>query len=44
MCLPDVPVDALGREVAVYLNRQGKVLQVSVGDTDTVDLPEFIAP
>ena len=31
----------LGREVAVYLNRQGKVLQVSVGDTDTVDLPEF---
>ena len=31
----------LGREVAIYLNRQGKVLQVSVGDTDTVDLPEF---
>nr|WP_317429302.1 hypothetical protein [uncultured Mitsuokella sp.] len=31
----------LGREVAVYLNRQGKVLQVSVGDTATVDLPEF---
>lgn len=33
--------ELLGREVAVYLNRQGKVLQVSVGDTDTVDLPEF---
>lgn len=33
--------ELLGREVAVYLNRRGKVLQVSVGDTDTVDLPEF---
>ena len=30
-----------GREVAVYLNRQGKVEQVSLGDTVTVDLPEF---
>lgn len=30
----------LGREVAVYLNRQGRVQQVSVGDTATVDLPE----
>ena len=30
-----------GREVAVYLNRQGKVVQVSLGDTATVDLPEF---
>ena len=29
------------REVAVYLNRQGKVMQVSLGDTATVDLPEF---
>ncbi|WP_026766011.1 GTPase HflX [Selenomonas ruminantium] len=29
------------REVAVYLNRQGKVVQVSLGDTATVDLPEF---
>ncbi|MCI7185189.1 MAG: GTPase HflX, partial [Mitsuokella jalaludinii] len=33
--------ELLGREVAVYLNRRGKVLQVSVGDTDTVDLLEF---
>lgn len=31
----------LAREVAVYLNRQGKVLQVSVGDDATVDLPEL---
>ncbi|MGM9539665.1 GTPase HflX [Anaerovibrio sp.] len=31
----------LSREVAVYLNRQGKVLQVSVGDDATVDLPEL---
>lgn len=30
----------LAREVAVYVNRQGKVLQVSVGDDATVDLPE----
>lgn len=30
----------LEREVAVYLNRQGRVLQVSVGDDATVDLPE----
>ena len=29
------------REVAVYLNRQGKVVRVSLGDTATVDLPEF---
>ena len=29
------------REVAVYLNRQGKVVQVSLGDTATVDLPDF---
>ena len=33
----------LGREVAVYINRQGKVVEVSVGDTGTVDLPEFRA-
>ena len=31
---------ALGREIAVYLSRQGRVLAVSVGDTATVDLPE----
>lgn len=31
----------LQREVAVYINRQGKVLQVSVGDNATVDLPEI---
>ena len=29
----------LGREVAVYINRQGKVIQVAVGDNATVDLP-----
>lgn len=33
--------EVLGREVAVYLNRQGKVVQVSVGDNATVDLPEI---
>ena len=33
--------DLLGREVAVYINRQGKVVQVSVGDSGTVDLPEL---
>ena len=32
--------DALGREIAVYLSRQGRVLAVSVGDNTTVDLPE----
>ena len=31
----------LQREVAVYINRQGKMLQVSVGDDATVDLPEI---
>lgn len=30
----------LGREIAVYLSRRGRVLAVSVGDTATVDLPE----
>ena len=33
--------EILDREVAVYINRQGKILQVSLGDTATVDLPEF---
>lgn len=33
--------DTLDREVAVYVNRQGKVVQVSLGDADTVDLPEI---
>ena len=32
--------DILDREVAVYMNRQGKIVQVSLGDADTVDLPE----
>ena len=32
-----------GREVAVYLNRRGKVVDVSVGDTRTVSLPAFAA-
>jgi GTPase len=34
---------ALDREIAVYINRQGKILQVSVGNNATVDLPEFKA-
>ena len=33
--------ELLNREVAVYINRQGKILQVSLGDADTVDLPVF---
>ncbi len=33
--------ELLEREVAVYINRQGKVVQVSVGDTATVDLPQI---
>ena len=32
--------ELLDREVAVYINRQGKIVQVSVGDSATVDLPE----
>lgn len=32
--------DILDREVAVYMNRQGRIVQVSLGDADTVDLPE----
>lgn len=35
--------DLLDREVAVYISRQGKIVQVSVGDNSTVDLPEFKA-
>lgn len=31
----------IGREVAVYINRRGKVVQVSVGDLKTVSLPEI---
>lgn len=31
----------IGREVAVYINRQGKVRQVSIGDDVTVELPEI---
>ncbi len=31
---------ALNREVAVYVNRRGSVVQVAVGDTRTVSLPE----
>ena len=33
--------DLLNREVAVYISRSGKIQQVSVGDTGTVDLPVF---
>ncbi len=33
--------DLLDREVAVYISRQGKIVQVSVGNNSTVDLPEF---
>ena len=35
--------ELLDREVAVYINRQGKIVQVSVGDSATVDLPELQA-
>ncbi|MCR5176367.1 MAG: GTPase HflX [Anaerovibrio sp.] len=31
----------LGREVAVYINRKGMVVQVSVGDDATVELPDI---
>ncbi|WP_297966082.1 GTPase HflX [uncultured Anaerovibrio sp.] len=31
----------LGREVAVYINRKGAVVQVSVGDDATVELPDI---
>jgi len=30
---------ALGREIAVYINRRGQIIQVAVGDTRTVTLP-----
>ena len=30
----------LNREVAVYCNRRGRVMAVSLGDSYTVDLPE----
>ena len=33
----------LEHEVAVYINRRGKVVSVSVGDTATVELPAFAA-
>ncbi|ORT98978.1 GTP-binding protein HflX [Anaerovibrio sp. JC8] len=33
--------DILGREVAVYINRKGTVVQVSVGDDATVELPDI---
>ncbi|HWR07350.1 GTPase HflX [Sporomusa sp.] len=32
--------ELLNREVAVYINRRGSVVQVAVGDTKTVSLPE----
>lgn len=30
-----------GREISVYINRRGKVIDVSVGDLSTVSVPEF---
>lgn len=33
--------ELLGREVAVYISRQGRVVQVALGDVATVDLPEL---
>ncbi len=32
--------ESLNREIAVYINRRGNVVQVAVGDTKTVSLPE----
>ena len=32
--------DQLNREVAVYINRRGNIVKVSVGDTNTVTLPK----
>ncbi|MGL5514493.1 MAG: GTPase HflX, partial [Sporomusa sp.] len=32
--------DQLNREVAVYINRRGNIVKVSLGDTKTVTLPE----
>ncbi len=31
------------REIAVYINRRGKIISVNIGDTNTVSLPEFEA-
>lgn len=31
----------IGREIAVYINRRGKILQIAVGNTKTVNLPEL---
>lgn len=31
----------INREIAVYIHRRGKILQVAVGDTKTVSLPEL---
>ena len=33
--------EMINREVAVYINRQGKVMQVAIGDTSTISLPEI---
>lgn len=33
--------DILGREVAIYINRKGNVVKVSVGDDATVELPDI---
>lgn len=33
--------EQLGREVAVYISRQGRILQVALGDAATVDLPQL---
>ncbi len=31
----------INRELAVYLSRGGEILDIVIGDTDTVDLPEY---
>lgn len=31
----------INREIAVYINRRGKIIQIAVGDTKTVSLPEI---
>ncbi|MBP2642237.1 MAG: hflX [Firmicutes bacterium] len=33
--------EQLNREIAVYVNRRGQIVQVAVGDTRTVNLPEI---
>jgi len=30
----------INREIAVYINRKGNIIDVSVGDSSTVSLPE----